>query len=204
MNNKLYFLSFALGIGVGIYATADYFRAKYKARSDEEIKAVREVYYEKQKEEKTAEKPKEKPKQRLEEMEAMSSLKEKLTPQSIDIDKLTKQQSTYSTLAKEYDTAHPAEKEEPSYAPYVISPDDFGGTFEYDCKSLTYYLDGVLVDEDNNVVKDVEELIGDEALDHIGEYEIDVVHVRNDNLRCDYEILCSDERWVDVKKRWQR
>ena len=41
----------------------------------------------------------------------------------------------------------------------------------------------------------MEEIVGD-ALEHIGEYEDDCVHVRSDAKRCDYEIL-EDLRTFD-------
>ena len=59
-------------------------------------------------------------------------------------------------------------------APYVIPPDEFG---EY------------LVDEEDEPIEDVESIVGVESLDHFGEWEDDAVHVRNDRLKTDYEIL---------------
>ena len=76
----------------------------------------------------------------------------------------------------------------PGELPYVISPDEFGEIEEYTKVSLTHFADGVLADECGEVVDNVEEIVGD-ALEHIGEYEEDCVHVRNDARRCDYEIL---------------
>ena len=187
MNNKLYFLAFALGIGVGIYGTADYFKTKYKTRADAEIDAVREAYREKKhagmKPETTGA-----PKMALDETSSLVQAKEDISP------KETKK--ARDIVTKEHYVAESA--------PYVISPDDFGSTFEYDCVDLVYYADGVLVDENDHVVEDVEDLIGDEALEHIGEYEPDAVHVRNDEKRCDYEILVDDRKWSEVKQKWSR
>lgn len=188
MNNKLYFLAFALGIGVGIYGTADYFKTKYKTRADAEIEAVREAYREKKHSEEKAENKTGKPKMALD--ETSSLIQPKIDIPAEDIEKARE-------IAKKngYDA---------SLAPYVISPDDFGSTFEYDCVDLVYYADGVLVDENDQVVEDVEDLIGDEALEHIGEYEPDAVHVRNDEKRCDYEILVDERKWSEVKQKWSR
>jgi hypothetical protein len=82
--------------------------------------------------------------------------------------------------------------------PYVISPDEFD-TIEYDTVNLTYYADGVLVnDSDDEVIEDVEDLVGPDALDSFGEYEEDSVFVRDDALGIDYEI-CKDTRtYVEV------
>lgn len=72
--------------------------------------------------------------------------------------------------------------------PFVISPDEFGEYPHYETKSFSYYKDFVLTDDDGEIVTDPDSIIGD-ALSHFGEYEEDCVHVRNDNLECDYEIL---------------
>lgn len=75
--------------------------------------------------------------------------------------------------------------------PFVIAPEDFG-ELGYDTKSWKYYKDFVLTDEEGEVVLDPENIIGD-ALSHFGAYEDDVVHVRNMDVECDYEIF-KDER----------
>lgn len=82
--------------------------------------------------------------------------------------------------------------------PYVISPEEFG---EYGNKtvSLTYYADFVLTDEDDEIIPDPEAIIGD-ALEHFGEYEDDSVHVRDENIECDYEILKSEKTFSEVYK----
>lgn len=72
--------------------------------------------------------------------------------------------------------------------PYVISPEEFGEV-GYNQVSLTYYADGTLADEHDDVIGDVDSLIGKESLDHFGEYEDDSVFVRNVQLETDFEIL---------------
>lgn len=85
--------------------------------------------------------------------------------------------------------------------PYVISPHDFGEIDDYDTVSLIYYADGVLTDDDYNIIEDVEGTVGKSALTHFGEYEDDSVFVRNDRLHNDYEILLDSRKYVDIKKR---
>ena len=84
--------------------------------------------------------------------------------------------------------------------PYVISPEEFGEFEEYEKISLTYYADEVLADENDEEVDDVDEIVGDESLNHFGEYEDDSVFVRNDRLKCDYEILLDQRNYSDVAK----
>jgi hypothetical protein len=80
--------------------------------------------------------------------------------------------------------------------PYVISPYDYGEEDDYSSFELTYYADGIIEDEEYNIVKDVEELIGPKALNTFGEYEDDAVFVRNDDLKVDIQIL-KDPRTYD-------
>lgn len=80
--------------------------------------------------------------------------------------------------------------------PYVISPYDYGAIDDYHQIELTYYADDILEDSDGDIVKDPEEILGNYALRSFGDYEPDSVHVRNDVLRTDFEIL-RDPRTYD-------
>lgn len=82
--------------------------------------------------------------------------------------------------------------------PYVIPPEEFG-EYGNEMKSLIYYADFVLADDNDDIVTDPESLIGD-ALDHFGEYEDDSVHVRNEDIECDFEILKSEKTFGEVYK----
>lgn len=82
--------------------------------------------------------------------------------------------------------------------PYVIPPELFGEMDDYDRITLNYYSDFVLTDELNELVEDVDATIGSESLDSFGEYEEDCVYVRNDRLKCDYEILWREKKYSDV------
>lgn len=82
--------------------------------------------------------------------------------------------------------------------PYVIPPEQFGDNEDYDQISLTYYADQVLADENDEMIEDVEETIGFESLTHFGEYEDDSVFVRNDDKKCDYEVLMDQRLYSNV------
>jgi hypothetical protein len=74
-------------------------------------------------------------------------------------------------------------------SPYVISPDEFGTLEEYERISLKYYSDGILTDEDDDIMKNYDDTVGNHFDEHFGEYEDDSVFIRNDRLKCDFEIL---------------
>lgn len=72
--------------------------------------------------------------------------------------------------------------------PYVIAPEEYGDC-DYATVSLTIYADGIVTNEQDKIVDNVDELVGNESLTHFGEYEDDSVYVRNDKLKIDFEIL---------------
>ena len=80
--------------------------------------------------------------------------------------------------------------------PYIISPDEFGE--DYDTESFIYYADQIVADDNDNIIDEVEDTIGFESLNHIGEYETGCIHVRNDVLKKDYEVLQSLRRYSEV------
>lgn len=82
--------------------------------------------------------------------------------------------------------------------PVIITPEEFGDIDEYDTATYTYYADGVLTDDMDEPVEDIEDVIGLEALDHFGEYEDDAIHVRNHDRQCDYEVLRDLRRYADI------
>ena len=102
------------------------------------------------------------------------------------------EKEAYEKIIKDY-----KEEEEMEDRPYVIAPEEFGEC-DYATISLTYYADGIVANEKNKPIRNVDELIGEESLDHFGEYEEDSVFVRNDKLRIDYEILKDYRAYSEI------
>lgn len=103
-------------------------------------------------------------------------------------------------VTKEDDGSIWMEQGKDSVEPYVISPEEFGEDDVYDTKSWTLYTDGVITDDIGQIVDDPENIIGD-ALDHFGEFEDDAVHVRNEDLECDYEIIKYPKSFSELNGR---
>lgn len=82
--------------------------------------------------------------------------------------------------------------------PYVISPDEFGEN-DYETHSFTYYADGVLTDDFDEVIEDIEHTVGTDSLTRFGEFEDDSVFVRDDEMKCDYEILLDERKYSEIK-----
>ena len=104
----------------------------------------------------------------------------------------------YTKYSEYFDGGISEEKESVVNGPYVISPEQFGENEDYEKISLTYYADQILADENDEIIEDVEEMVGFESLNHFGEYEDDSVFVRNDAKKCDYEILLDQKLYSDV------
>jgi hypothetical protein len=118
-------------------------------------------------------------------------------PSITEYKKKVSQYTNYSNV--EYDKEDTVRFELKTKAkPVVIDPDSYGYEGDddefrgYEQISLTYYADGILADEDDTILN-LDEVIGEDAVNHIGDYEDDAVHVRNDARKVYYEVLV-DER----------
>jgi hypothetical protein len=168
MNKKAIF-SLIAGMAIGACATSRYFKKKYELIAQEEIDSVK------------------------------AALSRHMADNPVENDDKPKQKSKLQSEAlKAFRRYSGSENEERTTAPgpYVISPDEFGCADGYDAISLTYYSgNGVLVDDNEEQVDNVEELVGEDSLKHFGEYEDDSVYVRNDERKCDYEILLDESNY---------
>jgi hypothetical protein len=85
-------------------------------------------------------------------------------------------------------------------APYIISKDEyFQNEEEFQQSTLTYYVgDGILCDERDDVINEVDETVGDDNLLRFGHRSDDdnVVYVRNHVLEIEYEICKSEGKYA--------
>lgn len=187
---------FATGAAIGSVVTWRVLKTKYEQIAKEEIASVKEVFANRcdfctKKVEPEAEDTEEVTRVEEEKTERVfSSLSEK--PSIMDYAKMVHKQG--------YDDGSKKEVDKKVDRPYVISPDDFGDIYDYDIITLTYYDDGVLTDDMDEVIEDVDDIVGVDSLNHFGEYEDDCVFVRNDRLKADYEILYDVRNYADVIK----
>jgi hypothetical protein len=80
-------------------------------------------------------------------------------------------------------------KEEEDLDPYVISPLRFGEMEEYEAVTVKYYQeDRILTDDNDELIEKPEIVIPPEGLDDYLK-DNDVIYVRNDILKIDYEII---------------
>ena len=165
---------FTVGAAIGSAVTWKFLKSKYERIANEEIKSMREY--------------------------VRGKVKEQSEPATDELEAEEEEnREEYASILK--DNNYTDEEVEFMEKPYVISPDEFGENGdEYETISLTYYADGVLADDMDEVIDDVDDVVGKDALTHFGEYEDDSVFVRNERMRCDYEILLDSRKYSDVKK----
>lgn len=84
--------------------------------------------------------------------------------------------------------------------PYVIPTETYGSIDEYDLVGYTYYADGILADENDEKISDddIDNIVGEDSLEQLRESEDEIIHVRNDRLKLDYEIVLDQRRWNDI------
>ena len=185
MRNATGLLIFAAGAALGSVTTWYLVKEKYAQIAQEEIDSVKEVF--------SARGRNERAEKVVEKIENEHTAKDMSVREYAA--KLSEER--YST---DYTDIQPAE-EETVEKPYVISPDEFSEIDDYTTISLTFYADHILADDDDELIEDVEATVGFESLNHFGEYEDDSVFVRNDRLKCDYEILLDQRKYSDVIKK---
>lgn len=191
MSKRLYLAMFVAGAMIGSATTWYFVKKKYEKIAQEEIDSVKEVFAKKD----FGSQVKEMTKAGEEIAKGFNDGIRQAAEQAKDKPDLER----YAAMIQKYGGTVSEEKEAPMKEkfPYVIPPEEFGEFEDYERISLTYYADGVLADDNNEIVDDVEDIVGD-ALDHFGEYEDDSVFVRCDERKCDYEILLDQRTFSEV------
>lgn len=188
------FIIFVAGAAIGSVITWNFVKAKYEQIANEEITSVKDTYTKKLEEIRDHE---------IED-ELGEDDEDDFYEEDTDEEEFSEgDMENYYDAVREYehnDYDNSAQNELEVDKPYVISPEEFGEFDNYEQISLTYYDDGYLADDMDDLVEDVEDIIGWELLNHIGEYEEDAIHIRNDSLKTDYEILRVMDRYSDISR----
>ena len=186
-NRSLFSLGFIIGAASGATVAWYLLKDKYETLSQEEIDSVKEVFARREQEMKD------------------ETVKRNVAEGIRDSDRTKPDLKEYAEQLKKNGytrysdlSADDEGVSDKQTKPYVIPPEQFGDDEEYEQISLTYYADGVLADENDEVIEDVEDAVGIDSLNHFGEYEDDSVFVRNDARKCDYEILLDQRTYSEV------
>ena len=186
-NRSLFSLGFIIGAASGATVAWYLLKDKYETLAQEEIDSVKEVFARREQEMKD------------------ETVKRNVAEGIKDSDRTKPDLKEYAEQLKKNGytrysdlSADDEGVSDKQTKPYVIPPEQFGDDENYDQISLTYYADGVLADENDEVIEDVEDAVVIDSLNRFGEYEDDSVFVRNDARKCDYEILLDQRTYSEV------
>lgn len=181
------FLSFVIGLAIGVVSSALYFRGK----TQEEVDEVRSFYLSKVGENEATENTE------------AETVEEKVfrefnatKPEIRDYINTLRERKyvDYSKTAEPDDSS--AKVPDVIADPYVISIDDFGQEEGYDTITLTAYSDGTIANYADDELEDPESTIGEDILSKFGDE--DVVYIRNDRLKADFEVVRDNRTYAEV------
>lgn len=176
---------FVIGVVSGTFAGAQIAKKKYEEIANEEIEEIRAYYKEREKEVKEVEEP-----------NAVEAPEEK----SIEVE----ERKQYDNIIKRGNYMAVDEEEQNNVCDeaYPIDPSEFGNEGKNATETLTYFADGVLVNEVDEVVEDPDLVVGRHHIDIFNEFpDATCVYVRNDLDGTDYEILKDDWCWSDFNEK---
>ena len=179
------FFIFAAGVVAGAVAGAYLVKDKVMADAKQEIEEVREYYKEKMS------------KQEVKEEETVVEEKQEEVKVE-EYQEITKQYTNYNKPIEPIGNYAMPEDE-----PYAIEADEFGDKEEegWDTMTLTYFADGVLVDDVDEVIEQPDVVVGLDNLKVFEEFpQATAVYVRNETWRTDFEILRDDWKWSDLQE----
>lgn len=204
------FFTFVTGLVIGSVVTYVVVKDKFEKIAQEEIDSVKEVFG------RRVEKEADKKVEKIAKKEV-----EKIRKEYNEYDNLTKNYTSYSKnkteeSIKDVEYEEVCENDEDGVEldeierasdydrPYIIEPQEFGALDGYSLITLYHYSDNVLADDCDELVEDLDDVVGEDYASHFGEYEDDCVYVRNDRLKADYEICRDLRKYSDVAWRSPR
>lgn len=215
MNKKLLtVLMFTVGATIGSAVTWKLVKTKYEQIADDEIASVRDEYKDlmiKMKKNLQDSVEYEEPQEDEEDNED----EEYPDDDERDFAEKEREQVEYYRMTSKYRSARDEEsddedneeggkwdqnEDEVPYinGPYVITPEDFSSSPPgYNAQPLNYFTDGILAD-DWGAILDLDETIGDDAVNHFGEYVDDIVYIRNERNEIDYEVTKDPRTYQDM------
>ena len=176
---------FVMGVVSGTFVGAQIAKKKYEEIANEEIEEIRAYYKEREKEVKE-----------IEEHNAVEAPEEK----SIEVE----ERKQYDNIIKRGNYMAVDEEEQNNVCDeaYPIDPSEFGNDGKNATETLTYFADGVLVNEVDEVIEDPDLVVGRHHIDIFNEFpDATCVYVRNDLDGTDYEILKDDWCWSDFNEK---
>lgn len=194
----------AVGAVIGSAATWVYSQKKYSQLIQSEIEKTKEYYSDKESdkhEEKDIQNPEEEKQLEEEKKKALQTSADIINQSGYDMNSY----SDYTRFSKPKEE-HPeiVQKNLETFGsdenfPVVIAPESYGEIEDYATHEYTYFKDGVVVDDDGDVIDPdkVRSILGIDFASHIGDFEADAVHIQNDLMKTYFEILAEPYDYND-------
>lgn len=173
---------FTAGAAIGVVTTRKYFKTKYEKITQEEIESVKRTFLGDDMDV---------PSENVMEGDAPDMYYEK----EADISK-----EEYERLINEHGygySVNEEEEEEDVSEPKLISLEDFEDG-ENPTSTLYYWADGVVTNDRNKELANVDELIGLKNLNAFKDHRVDSIYVRNYEDEIDYEILRDSRKFSEI------
>ena len=200
MNAKT-IIAFILGAAAGVASSMFYFKTKYEQKADAEIQEIRDLYAKKSE---------------TEEKKEDAPVTSHQVTKADDLHATARHISEYTKYTPKEDAQNEASKdgihvEKVDFAPmknpnppkpYLIDPSDYGQDDNFDPLCWEWYTDGILANENDEIVDDIQEWIGD-GLKVFAETEDNLFWVRNEKYGVDIEVARSGityekaQRWAE-------
>lgn len=190
--SKLNFAMFMAGATVGAAGAWLYCKRYYEQIAQEEIDSVKAAFAERKPDILKSSAMLDENKENKQKADMA-----KLKPDLVDYAAKLQEQGYTNYSAHSENIKNNKEDEPVVEKPYVIPPEEYGDG-NYTTISLTYYSDGILADDEDEIVDDIENTVGSDFATHFGDYEDDAVYIRNDRRKCDYEILKDNRTYTAV------
>ena len=209
--NKTFFgaIMFVAGAAIGSAATYKFVKTKYERISREEIDSVKEYFRELNNDEAYADESEiedcdsselENNEDEIEEVRPTQRIVAE-KPDLVEYANLLAQYRAEEVAFEKQNKQKGGDEDMEYDDPYVISPDDFDENNSYDRIGLTYYADGTVVDDCDEILDDdeIDVQIGRDWVNSFGEYgDDDVIHVRNEQSKIDYEIVRDPRKYSEA------
>lgn len=191
----------AVGAVIGSAATWVYSQKKYSQLIQSEIEKTKEYYSNKEPEEPDIQDPEEEKQLEEEKKKAFQTSADIINQSGYDMNSY----SDYTRFSKPKEE-HPeiVQKNLETFGsdenfPLVIAPESYGEIEDYATHEYTYFKDGVVVDDDGDVIDPdkVRSMLGIDFASHIGDFEADAVHIQNDLMKAYFEILAEPYDYND-------
>lgn len=171
-------IAFIFGAGVGSYATYRAIKDRYAQIAQEEIDAIKELYSHKKSREDNFENVSDEQREAAEKARHKADVME------------------YAKILNNERYSQEETKPEDILSFEFIPESEFGDDEEYDRITLTYYADGVLTDDEDEIMDEYDNIVGNFEDHFTG--DTDVVYVRNFERKAYYEIVRDSRTYAEV------